>query len=180
MKLFIRIKDGQPFGNPITESNFIRAFPDVGIDNLPPEFARFSRVEKPRPNYFEVWDGTTYEWDGDVVTDVHHVRPMNSRERYEKIEFMRITRPNESWTWREEEIRWIPPERPTTIGPWEWDQSIQDWAIATAPPFPSWVVSEDGTRYVAPTPMPEGTPHAWDEETLIWVEVNLEELQSNG
>jgi hypothetical protein len=49
MNLYIRIKDGQPVDHPIIEENFIQAFPDIDINNLPPEFARFNRLEMPHP-----------------------------------------------------------------------------------------------------------------------------------
>ena len=41
MELFIQIRNGQPFEHPIFGDNFRQAFPDVDVDNLPPEFARF-------------------------------------------------------------------------------------------------------------------------------------------
>jgi hypothetical protein len=44
MNLYVQIKDGQPFEHPIFEDNFIEVFPDVDINNLPPEFARFKRI----------------------------------------------------------------------------------------------------------------------------------------
>jgi hypothetical protein len=44
MNLYIQIKDGQTIGHPIFENNFIEAFPDVDINSLPPEFAKFRRI----------------------------------------------------------------------------------------------------------------------------------------
>ena len=44
MELFIQIRDGLPFGHPIYGDNFRQAFPDVDLENLPPEFARFERI----------------------------------------------------------------------------------------------------------------------------------------
>jgi hypothetical protein len=44
MNLYIQIKDGQPFEHPIFEDNFIEAFPNVDINNLPLEFAKFRRI----------------------------------------------------------------------------------------------------------------------------------------
>ena len=41
MRLFIRIKDGQPFEHPIMEDNFKQAFPHIDIDNLPAEFMNY-------------------------------------------------------------------------------------------------------------------------------------------
>ena len=44
MNLYIQIKNSQPFEHPIFEDNILAAFPDVDINNLPPEFARFRRI----------------------------------------------------------------------------------------------------------------------------------------
>lgn len=41
MRLFIKIKDGQPFEHPILEDNFKQAFPYIDIDNLPAEFMNY-------------------------------------------------------------------------------------------------------------------------------------------
>jgi hypothetical protein len=75
MKLFIKIKDGQPFEHPIIESNFRQAFPNIDVDNLPSEFARFVRVQKPEPDEGKhiVHAECRYEWAGDEVTDVWYV-----------------------------------------------------------------------------------------------------------
>lgn len=81
MELFIRLQNGQPFEHPIFGDNFRAAFPDVDTNNLPPEFARFIRVEPPVVGTYEVYEGVTYEQDGVGYTDVHHVRPMTDEER---------------------------------------------------------------------------------------------------
>jgi hypothetical protein len=44
MNLYIQIKNGQPFEHPILEDNFIETFPNLDVNNLPPEFARFRRI----------------------------------------------------------------------------------------------------------------------------------------
>ena len=181
MRYFIKLENGMPVDHPILESNFIRAFPRIDVGNLPPEFARFVRIEPPLVGTFQVYEGATYEWDGDVVTDVHHIREMTAGERYLLIERLKSNRPNEKWVWSEETLSWIPPAIPDTGGPWKYDLKIQEWVISTEPPYPSWVVSEDGRRYVPPVKLPtSGGPHYWDEEILNWVSVNTEAMQSNG
>lgn len=85
MELFIRIVDGQPFEHPIFGDNFRQAFPDVDVDNLPPEFARFERVEQPyKATAYEV-EECTYRWVGGIVKDVWVSRPMTDGERSEKV-----------------------------------------------------------------------------------------------
>ena len=84
-ELYIQIRDGQPYEHPIFGENFRQVFPDVDLDNLPPDrFARFIRVEPPVLGEYEVYEGVSYQWRGDVVKDVHHVRPMNNIERAAK------------------------------------------------------------------------------------------------
>lgn len=75
MELFIQIKDGQPFEHPIHGANFRAAFPDIDVNNLPPNFARFIRIPKPKPDEGKciVKSTCTYQWDGDVVKDVWEV-----------------------------------------------------------------------------------------------------------
>lgn len=174
MKLFIRVKDGEAFEHPIFEDNFRQAFPDTDPENLPSDFARFIRVDPPQLGQFEVYEGVTYEWNGWAFTDVHHVRPMNSAEKNERIEQIKSNRPSEKWIWDELNTRWTLPARPTAGGPWRRDPISLDWVIAKNPPYPSWVISEDGTKYTAPTPKPQNSnSYRWDELTLSWVQVDV-------
>lgn len=94
MELFIQIRNGQPFEHPILGDNFREAFPHIDVDNLPPEFARFERVEEPQVGIFEVNQGVSYQWVGGVVKDVWVVRPMTNEERTEKISWL-LNRYNE-------------------------------------------------------------------------------------
>jgi hypothetical protein len=45
MDYFIQIRDGAPYQHPIAADNLCDAFPDIDLDNLPPEFARFERID---------------------------------------------------------------------------------------------------------------------------------------
>lgn len=85
LELYIQIRDGQPHEHPIFADNFKLAFPDVDVNKLPADrFAKFIRVAQPAPGTYEVYEGVTYEWVGDVVKDVHHVRPMTAKEKTAK------------------------------------------------------------------------------------------------
>ena len=86
MELFIRVKDGQPFEHPILGSNFRQVFPDVDVNNLPPEFARFERVERPELGIYEVMvsEDPAYELVDGVYKDVWHVHAMNAEEKTAK------------------------------------------------------------------------------------------------
>ena len=85
MELFIRVVDGQPFEHPIFGDNFRQAFPNIDVDNLPAEFARFERVAQPHnATAYEV-EECTYQWVDGVVKDVWVTRSMTDTERSEKV-----------------------------------------------------------------------------------------------
>jgi hypothetical protein len=81
MKLFIQIRNGQPYEHPIMETNFVEAFPYIDINNLPQDFANFERVEQPVAGQYEIISGVTYEWDNGIVKDVWHIRQMTDEEK---------------------------------------------------------------------------------------------------
>jgi hypothetical protein len=85
MELFIRIRDGQPFEHPILGDNFREAFPEVDVDNLPSEFARFERVPQPILEMFKKAEGPTYQWVDSIVKDVWVIRDATAQEREEVL-----------------------------------------------------------------------------------------------
>jgi len=80
MKLFIQIRNGQPYEHPIMEDNFMEVFSHIDINNLPPEFAVFERLHPPVIGKYEVYEGVQYEWIDGIVKDVHIVRDMTNEE----------------------------------------------------------------------------------------------------
>jgi hypothetical protein len=111
MELFIHIKDGQPFNHPILSDNFRVAFPDIDTNNLPPEFARFERVEPPTLDVYEVYEGVRYEWEGNIIKDIHHVRAMTTEEKTAKQYAVKQMFPNyeeEGYLFDEETCSFIP------------------------------------------------------------------------
>lgn len=174
MRLFIQIRDGQPFEHPILDENMREAYPHIDQNNLPETFAEFIRVPPPRIDRFEVYEGVTYEKVGNVYTDVHHVRAMTDVEKAEKIAQIQANKPSDNWRWDEEKLIYLPPLMPTTGGPWRFDFPTSTWVVATEPPFPSWVLRSDGLIYISPVPCPQdGNPYRWDEPTLSWVLLNV-------
>ena len=136
MELFIRLKDGQPFEHPIFEENFRQAFPKVDVTNLPPEFARFERVELPLLSVYEVYEGTTYEWFGDIVKDVHHVRPMTTEEKAAKQQETKdawVRGPNfPSWIFDEPTCTFQSPvPYPKDGKSYRWDEPTTSWVEVT-------------------------------------------------
>jgi len=122
MELFIRIKDGQPFEHPIFGDNFRQAFPDIDVNNLPAEFARFERVERPVLGMYEVMvsEDATYELIDGVYKDVWHKRDMTAEEREAKKQTITqsaqsawAARPQAenwaAWVFNEETLTYEPP-----------------------------------------------------------------------
>ena len=127
MRLFIRIKDGLPFEHPIMEDNFVQAYPNIDINNLPPEFAVFERIERPSLNAYEVYEGLSYVFDNGVVKDLHHVRPMTVDEKKEYDAQQLLSQPFPSWVFNSETMTWEPPVPYPENGFWDWNEEKQEW-----------------------------------------------------
>jgi len=84
MNLYIRISNGQPVDHPIMEDNFIQAFPEIDINNLPSNFAKFVRKPMPSIGVYEMYEGVTYEPENDGYADFHQVRTMTTEEKTNK------------------------------------------------------------------------------------------------
>ena len=132
MNLYIQLKNGLPFEHPILEDNFRQAFPHIDVNNLPPAFAKFERVEQPSVGVYEVYEGVTYEKFGDVFKDVHHIRPMTAEEKTAKqnaIKAQWAENPGwTSWIFDEETCSFKPPvPRPIDGKPYRWDEATTSW-----------------------------------------------------
>jgi len=127
MNLYIRIKDGQPFEHPILEHNLRQAFPDVDVNNLPPEFATFERVERPVLGEYEtlVSENPTYELVDGVYKDVWHKRDMTAEEMSAKKQAA-IKAAQDFWSARPQAENWS-----------------------------AWVLNEETFIYEPPIPRPE-------------------------
>lgn len=134
MELFIQIRNGQPFEHPIFGDNFRQAFPDIDVNNLPPEFAVFERVpQNVQPDVFEVAE-VSYQWFDKIVKDVWSVRPMTDQEKAAKIAEYQANIPFPSWTLDETTLTYIPPTpRPTDGKPYRWDEATLSWQEVEIP-----------------------------------------------
>ena len=173
MELFIRIKDGQPFEHPIFGDNFRQAFPEIDVNNLPPEFARFERVESPVLGEHEtlVSENPTYELVDGVYKDVWHKRDMTPEEREARrqanIKDMQAAwaaRPQvenwSAWVFNEETIAYDPPiPRP------EKDQTKIDAGILTM-----WCGAESNWKDTPARPVDENR-YVFDFLAWQWVQV---------
>jgi hypothetical protein len=173
MNLYIRIKDGQPFEHPILGDNFRQAFPDIDVNNLPPEFARFERVERPVLGEYEVMvsETTTYELVDGVYKDVWHKRDMTAEEREVKkqaaiqdVKDFWAARPQAenwyAWVLNEEALKYEPPiPRP------ERDQIKIDAGI-----FTYWCGADNNWKDTPAKPVDENQ-YAFDFLAWQWVQV---------
>ena len=131
MELYIRIKDGQPFEHPILGDNFRQAFPNVDVTNLPPEFAKFERVEcDVQPSVYQVsqheYAPTDIGWK-----DLWSIREMTSEEITNKQNTVRANWANnsfQSWTFDEATCTHIPPTpKPNDDKRYAWNEEQLAW-----------------------------------------------------
>jgi hypothetical protein len=150
MELFIRIANGVTVGNPIMGDNFREALPDIDVDNLPPEFARFVRVERPVLGTYQVFvqENPAHELVGGVWTDVWHVRDMTAEEKAAKQQPIKDkwdAIPNKenylAWTFNEDLLIYEPPvPQPIDGKRYIWQGTTNTWV--EVPPKP-----QDGKTY---------------------------------
>lgn len=132
MELFIRIQDSQPFEHPIFGDNFRQAFPDVDTNNLPPEFARFVRVEAPVLGVYEKNQTVSYQLVDGVYTDVFSCEQMTAEEIATKQQTTKdLWAANDgfaSWTFNETTCMFDPPiPYPTNGKRYRWDEPALVW-----------------------------------------------------
>jgi len=160
IELYIQIRNGQPFEHPIFGENFRQAFPHIDVNNLPPEFAKFERVERPILGVYQamIQDEPTYELVDGIWKDVWHVRDMTAEEITAKQQIAKDdwdALPNRdnfaAWTFDESTLTYIPPT-PRPEGDVAWDGTTNTWK----------------ERASYPT---DGKPYKWDRPSWSWVEV---------
>lgn len=135
MELFIQIKNGQPFEHPIFGDNFRQAFPEVNTNNLPDWVAKFERLPPPAIGVYEVYEGSTYEWDNAIVKDVHHIREMTNIEKLNKQNQVKenwLQHGFSSWVFNESLCSFEPPiPMPLDGKTYRWDEAALSWIEVT-------------------------------------------------
>ena len=137
MELFIRIKDGQPFEHPIFGDNFRAAFPEVDVNNLPAEFARFQRVEPPVWGPYDKNQRVQYERGVDgVYRDVWYCDKMTAAEVDAKQEEVKAQWAASggfaSWRFNAATCAFeAPVPYPTTGQQYRWDEPTLSWVEFT-------------------------------------------------
>jgi hypothetical protein len=136
MKLYIQIRDGQPYEHPIIEWNFIQAFPDIDVNNLPPEYCPFVRVEAPILGPYEKNQTVSYglvEGMAGTYTDIWACEDMTAEEILAKQNAVKAVfaenNPTwKSWTFDEGTCAMVPPvSPPDTSGMYQWNEDTKTW-----------------------------------------------------
>lgn len=130
MELFIQIRDGKPYQHPILGDNFRQAFPNIDPNNLPPEFARFERVERPSLVYATLnSQNPTYQWVDGVVKDVWDVTPFTEEQILAKQNEVKSNWAGlASWVFDVETCSFRPPAPYPNDGKrYRWDEATVSW-----------------------------------------------------
>ena len=132
MELFIKIRDGQPFEHPILGDNFRQAFPDIDVNNLPLEYARFEKVSCPSLVYATLNDPTpTYQYIDGVAKEVWDITPMTTEEitiKQNDVKTYWAENGFASWTFNEITCAFEPPSTcPVDGNQYRWDEETSSW-----------------------------------------------------
>lgn len=134
MNWYIRIRNGDPIDLPIAEDNLKMFFSSLDENNLPAWLAKVERSFFPNIGIYEIYEDTYYEWDGDIVREIHRVRPMTEMEKYVKQQETIANYINAgadpTWVFSEEFCDFVPPiPYPKDGQRYVWDRSKAEWVL---------------------------------------------------
>jgi len=134
MNCYIRMLNGAPSEHPIVRLNMSQAFPDMDLDNLPPEFAKFIRIEAPALGVYEKNQTVAYELVEGMAgtyTDVFYSEPMTAEEITAKQDAVKAEwaiNGFASWVFNEATCAYeAPVSMPEDGGPHSWDEDTLSW-----------------------------------------------------
>jgi len=139
MKCYIQIVGGLPHEHPIVEWNFKQAFPDIDVNNLPPEYCPFVRVEAPALGVYEKNQTVSYglvEGLAGIYTDIWTCEDMTAEEKLAKQNAVKIAFSTEhptwaSWDFDEDTCTMVPPvPRPNNEDPYVWNEETLLWELS--------------------------------------------------
>jgi len=141
MKCYIRVVDGAPHEHPIVKVNMEQAFPDIDLDNLPPEFNQFVRLEAPALGVYEKNQTVFYELVEGMAgtyTDVFSCEQMTTEEITAKQDVVKAewaVSPNwASWTFNDALCTYVPPVPMPDDGLlYAWSESTLTWVQVDYP-----------------------------------------------
>ncbi len=139
MKCYIQIVNGQPYEHPIIEWNFIQAFPEIDVNNLPPEYCPFVRVQAPILGVYQHNQTVSYGLvDGlaGTYTDIWACEDMTAEEITAKQDAVKASWAENdgfaSWVFNEETCSFDPPTpQPADLAnqTYVWNEETLSWII---------------------------------------------------
>lgn len=136
MELFIRLENGQPVDHPIHKANFIDAFPDIDLNNLPSNYVRFERIIQPKLGPYEKNQTLQYQLGSDgVCRDVWNCEQMTAEERLAKQNEVKADWQSSgttfvSWVFDETLCEYVAPiPYPSDGLLYRWDEPTLAWIL---------------------------------------------------
>jgi hypothetical protein len=83
MEYIIQLKNGQPFEHPILIQNFLKAFPNIDINDLGVNFVEFVKIQ-PLENKYQIAENAGYGWVDGKIHQLWNYKEMSDEE---KIQF---------------------------------------------------------------------------------------------
>ena len=133
-RLFIQMRDGQPYEHPITESNMRLAFPNLDLDNLPDTFAEFERVAPPELGPYEKNLQVSYELVDGKYKDVFTKENLTDAEKTAKQNQVKAEWAENngyaSWTFNEDTCAFEAPTPAPDDGKiYYWEEESLSWLL---------------------------------------------------
>ena len=133
-RLFIQMRDGQPYEHPITENNMRLAFPNLDLDNLPDTFAEFERVAPPELGPYEKNLQVSYELVDGKYKDVFTKENLTDAEKTAKQNQVKAEWAENngyaSWTFNEDTCAFEPPTPAPDDGKiYYWEEESLSWLL---------------------------------------------------
>jgi hypothetical protein len=131
--LYLEIQNGLPINHPITGDNLRLLNPNIDLENLPTNIAKFQRNPKPRHSVYDKLDhDVKYEFIDGVVHDIWVVTKMTRAEikqkQAEAKEMWKSAMGYKSWVFDAEICHHRPPvPYPTDGNHYVWDESTVSW-----------------------------------------------------
>lgn len=131
MQLIIQIKNGNPYNHPILVENFVQAFPEINLNNLPSDYAWFERTQHPIMGPYTKKIYSKYELVGDIVKEVWYKEEMTEEEKQAKQAQVKQEWAQygySSWIFNEETCSFQSPiPYPTDGKIYEWNENLSSW-----------------------------------------------------
>lgn len=136
LELYIQTENGVAINHPILGDNLRQAIPDIDTDNLPSNYAKFTRCPAPALGPYDIYKGVRYELIDGVYTDVHVVEQVTAKEKQalQSIAKKRWDNTYPSWVFNEDTCSFVPPiPYPTDGGVYAWNEANQAWVVLDQP-----------------------------------------------